>query len=271
MEYLALFVWFSLALLLGSLVQSVMNGAARYRIVAALVMPGVVVRKLSQAAAALVCGARVTDCRLYDPNPRDTHYSCTGVSTVAKVLVPLAPLFGCILAFGVLSGALGSPLTLDFGPPRIPTLGLRGLQAFAADAGSMASGLLRRLGSTAGAGGYVMVVLAFSLALGSCHPVERLKQALLGTAGLLAGLAVLEGVAGAVRLPGAVRSALNISSAQAFFEGVRVGLVDWAGRALSLVGLGLGLSLVAGLLVRIYELAAGKEGSGNTGAGSRAV
>lgn len=259
--YIALFVWFSLCLLLGSLVQSVMGGAARYRIVAALMLPGIMVRKLAQAGAALVCGARVTGCSLYQSTPRDAQFTCGNISSVAKVVVPLAPLFGCIFAFGVFSAALNSPLSLHYAPPSIPSMDMQGLQAFAADTGTMVSGLLRQLGQSAGAGHYLMIVLAFSLALGACQPVGRLKQAILGVGAVVASLALLEGLAAGIRLPEGLLNTLGISSARTAFRSVRLGLVDRAGRGLALTALGLGLSLVVGLLVRIYELATGRESS----------
>ncbi|MEF8788347.1 MAG: hypothetical protein V5A84_04695 [Planctomycetota bacterium] len=264
MQYIGLFVWFSLCLLLGSLVQSVMAGAARYRIVAALMLPGVMVRKLAQAAAALVCGARVTGCSLYEPTPRDIQFRCGNVSSGAKVLVPLAPLFGCIFAFVLLSGALNSPLSLQYPPPSIPSLDLQGVEAFAADTGAMVSGLLKSLGQSASTGGYLMILLAFSLALGPCQPLERLKKAIVGVAAVVAALALLEGLAAGIRLPESVLYLLGIDGLRAAFVSLRRGLVDWAGRGLALIALGLGLSLIVGLLVRIYELATGREkGSGS--------
>ena len=259
--YIALFVWFSLCLLLGSLVQSVMGGAARYRVVAALMLPGVMVRKLAQGVTALLCGARVTGCSFYESTPRDTQFQCGNISSVAKVVVPLAPLFGCIFAFGVLSVALHSPLDLHYAPPSIPSTDMQGLQAFAADTGTMVSGLLRQLGQSAGAGHYLMIVLAFSLALGACQPTDRLKHAILGVGAVVGGLALIEGLASGIRLPEGLLNTLGMSSARAALRSVRLGLVDWAGRGLALTALGLGLSLIVGLLVRIYELAAGRESS----------
>ena len=268
MQYFGLFIWFSLCLLLGSLVQSVMGGAARYRVVAALTLPGIMVRKLAQTAAALASGARVTGCSVYESNPRDIKFQCGNVSSVARVLVPLAPLFGCIFVFGLLSTALDSPLTLHYAPPSITSMDLHGLQAFAGDTGALVSGLLRRLGRSAGAGDYLMILLAFSIALGACQPLNRLKKAILGVAVLVSGLALLQALATGIRLPDAVRSTLGISGLRTALQSLQRGLVDWAGRGLALTALALGLSLIVGLMVRIYELATGRSNGGENSAAS---
>ena len=259
-----MFIWFTLCLLLGALIHSVIKGAIGYRAVAWLTVPGTIVRKLSQALTALVCGARVSRCDLYEAAPRDIEYGGEWSAKAADMLVPLAPIFGCVLALSLLNGPTGSPLSLDYGPPPLPSLDLAGLRAFLQGLMQMAFGLLQQVYTRAGLGFIAMLLLACSFSVGISEPVERLKMAIPGVGIVVLTVAVLSGLATSARLPAPLLSWLGISSARAGMAAVRAMLVDYAGRALMLVFIGLGFSLAVGLVVRTYELAT-SSGSGSSG------
>ena len=257
MEYVALFLWFSLCVLLGALMHRVMQGPVCYRLIALATAPGVVVRKSSQTLVAMLCGATVTDVRIYQISQRDIAFKADGVSSVAKVLVPLAPLFGCVLILGVLNSWLGEPLQFNYAPPPLPSLDAGGLKGLLISVGTLLSRLLRQTfrGDWRSAEFYVMLVLIFSLALGACQPVERVREALLGVALLVVSIALVSALVTPSSLVG--RAASSPGRAQIWAATSRGFLVDCAGTAFALMLFGMLQAIAVGVGVRLYELLAG--------------
>jgi len=257
MDYLALFLWLALCLVLGGLMHSVIDGTLRYRPVRILAAPGIIVRKLSLTIAALLCGGRVTNAHLYELRTQDVDFGPAGVS---RVIVPLAPLFGCALALLALNHALGHPLHTVSRVPPFTALDASGVKGFATATWQMLADVIRQSVHTGWreprAG--LLLVATFGLGLGSSTPLERIKEPVLGSAllavavALTAAMSARHGVAGVTTQPpwfAATRDALLATSAAAFI----------------MLTYGLFTALLVGIAVRVYEVLA----RGNDDAGSK--
>jgi len=261
MEYVALFLWFSLCLLLGSVMHTVLRGPISYRVIALATTPGVVVRKFSQTVAALVCGGTVTGVKIYETSPRDISFKAEGIPSVAKVLVPVAPLFGCVLVLGGLNALLGYPLQLDYAPPPLASLDAGGMSGFFKGIWLLLSGLVGQAlrADWRSPEFYVMLVLIFSLALGACEPVGKLREALAGVGLLVVGLALVCGLVARPAGVGAVAaSASPPGRAELWVSAARGFMVDCAGVAFALMLFGMLEALAVGVVTRVYEMFSGK-------------
>jgi len=257
MEYVALFLWFSLCLLLGALMHRVMQGPASYRPITLVTAPGIVVRKFSQTLVAMLCGATLTDVRIYQLSQRDISFRADGASSVARVLVPLAPLFGCVLVLGVINSWLGGALEFDYAPPPLPSLDAGSLKGFLMSIGHLLSALVGQTfrGDWRSAEFYVMLALIFSLALGACQPVEKVRDALLGVALLVVTIALVSALV--TPSSAVVRAATSPGKAELWAATTRGFLVDCAGAAFALMLFGMLQAIVVGVAVRLYEVFAG--------------
>ncbi len=249
MEYVALFVWLCFCLLMGCLIHSVMAGALSYRPVQLVAAPGMVVRKFSQSLTALLCGGTVTRVSIYELSSRDIDFRAEGVASVARALVPVAPLLTCASLMLVLNVIFGSPLRLDYSPPALESLDSGGLRGFFLGTWALMRDVVHQ-----GAGAdwqswrlYILYGLVFSLALGAGPSVEELKRSLLG-AGLIAGaLALLSSI---VVRPGA----LGPLSVPAWFAIARQSLLGVSAAAFAMMFYGMLAAIGAGICVRAYEL-----------------
>jgi hypothetical protein len=258
MEFAALFCWIGLCLLLGGLLHFVMRGALGHRGVLALAAPGMAVRKLSMTLVALVFGGTVTRVRIYEISSRDIDFQADGPSSVAKVLAPLGPLFGCTLVLAALNRAFGRPLDLSYTVPALSSVDGAGIQGFLAATWGMLSHVVRQ-GLAADWSSprlYLLFALAFSMALGACEPLERVKQAILGAALLSVALAVLSTVA--------VRRGGFIAASPPWFTTASSFVLAYAAVAFAMTVYGLMAALIVGLGVRIYEVASRLGGSSST-------
>jgi hypothetical protein len=254
MEFAALFCWLSLCLLLGGLLHFVMSGALNHRGVLALAAPGTALRKLSMTLVALVFGGTVTRVRIYELSARDIDFQADGASSVSKVLVPLAPLFGCAVALSALNAAFGRPLDFSYSMPALSSVDGAGVQGFVASTWGMLSHVVRQ-GLDANWSNprlYLLFGLAFSLALGACEPLERIKQSVLGAALLAVALAVLSTIA--------IRRGF-VAAAPPWFTAVNSFVLRNAAIAFAMMVYGLMAALVVGLGVRVYEVASRLGGS----------
>ena len=255
MEYVGLFLWFSLCLSVGALIHRMLASSLSYRLLAFLSVPGVLVRKLSQSVVALVCGSTITKVRIYEVEPRDIGFEARGASTVAKALVPLVPLFGCAMALAVLNTALGSPLNLGYRPPALASLDGGGLRGFFQGAGVLLADLIRQgiALDWRNPNLYIFLALTFSLALGSCAPFNKLRDALIGAALFIVALALVSGLTSP---PGPEAAAVSgTSSSAGWVLSVEGFVLDTAGLAFVMTVYGILLSLVAAFAVRMFELA----------------
>ena len=251
MEFAALFIWLSLCLVMGGLIHTVMAGAMTHRTIMLLAAPGMVVRKFSMTLAALVCGGTVTRVRLYELSSRDIDFRADGTSSVAKVMVPLAPLFAGAVAVVALNGLFGGPLDLSHQPPALASLDSGGLRGFLGGTWSLLASVVRQ-GMRSDWGNprlYVLFALIFSLALGACEPVERVRQAVLGAGLLAVVLALLSSIA--------VRRAGVIAATPAWLQATRTFVVSSSAAAFAMMVYGMFAALVVGFAVRIYELLGG--------------
>jgi len=249
MEFMALFIWLCLCLLIGGLMHYVMVGALRHRWVQVLAAPGMVIRKFTMALTALLCGATVTRVRIYELDTRDADYSAEGVSSVAKVLAPLAPLFGGALAMIALNAMFGHPLRLNHTPPPLASLDSGGVRGFLAGTWALLAQVVRD-GVRADWGTmklYVLFALVFSLALGACASMQRLKEAMLGAGLVAVALALLSSLTVRDRPPEAPAS-------PAWFLGLRAALVNASAAAFVMMVYGMLTALAVGIFVRLYEL-----------------
>jgi hypothetical protein len=254
-EYAALFVWIALCLLLGGLMHFVTAGALAHRPVQLLAAPGMVVRKFTMTLVALVSGATVTRVRVYELSSRDIDFRADGFAGIAKVLVPLAPLFGGAMAVVAVNDVFGSPLRLDCRVPALASFDAGGLRGFLDGTWGLLSVTVRQ-GIRADWHNprlYVLFGLLFSLALGASCPFERMREALLGTGLVCIVLALLSSIA--------VRRAQVVATSPAWFVAARDYVVGTAGIAFFMMVYGMLTALVVVVAVRVYEIV--------TGAGAR--
>lgn len=248
MEYTALFIWLTLCLLLGGLVHYVMAGAMSHRFVLLLSAPGLIIRKFTMTLAALVFGGTVTRVRLYELRARDIDYTADGAAGVAKVMVPLAPLFGCAVVMVGLNAAFGSPLMLNYQPPSLASLDTGGLQGFVHGTWVLLSSGVRQVirSDWHSLNLYVLFALIFSLALGACSQMSRVREAVLGAALVAVTLALFSSIA--------VRRAGVVAGTPGWFAAIRTFVVSSSGVAFIMMVYGMLTALIVGFTVRIYEL-----------------
>ncbi len=247
MEFMALFVWLSMCLIMGAMIHSVMASALNNRLVRLLAAPGMILRKFTMTLAALVCGATVTKVRIYELSSRDIEFKADGASSIAKVLVPLVPLLGGAVAMVAINSMFGSPFKLDYPPPALAALDPGGLRGFLHGTWLLLSGVVRQaaLSDWGSFNLYVLSALIFSLALGACAPMEGVKEAVLGAALLAVSLALLSSVS--------VGSG-PIRTSPAWVVTARTFIVSTSGVAFVMMVYGMLAALVVGMTVRIYEL-----------------
>jgi len=249
MEFMALFIWVCLCLLLGGLIHFVMAGALGHRFVQVLAAPGMIVRKFSMALTALLCGATVTRVRIYELDTRDTDYKAEGVSSVAKVLVPLAPLFGGAFAVIILNAMFGHPLHFTHTPPSLASLDTGGLHGFLLGTWALLSQVVREAlrADWRSLELYVLFALIFSFALGASAPLGRFKEASLG--------AGLEAVVLALLSSLTVRDVqAEVPASPAWFLSARNVVVGASAAAFVMMVYGMLAALVVGTAVRLYEM-----------------
>jgi len=250
MEYAALFVWLVLCLLVGAVIHYVLEGAMSHQVVRFIAAPGTFIRKFTMALSALFCGATLTRARLYELSSRDVDFEAEGVSSVAKAVVPLMPLFGCAAAMVAVNAMFGHPFRLNYSPPGLHSLDAGGLRGFLLGTWDLLSRVVRR-GAQVDWGNprlYVLFGLTFSLALGAAAPLERFKEAVLGAALLAVGLAVLCSIS--VR-----RGLLGGPNPMAWALGLRRAVVSASAAAFVMMVYGMLTALVVGMGVRVYEMA----------------
>lgn len=266
MEYLALFIWLALCLVMGALMNYAMAGALTHRAVQLLAAPGMIVRKITMTVTALVCGGTVTKVSIYELSGHDIDFKAEGPASIAKVLVPLAPVFGGAVAMIQLNGMFGSPLDLHYVPPELSALSGSGFKGFLYGTWLVLSSIV---GQAIKADWhtlslYCLFALTFSLALGACAPASRVKEAILGAGLVAVVLALLSSIA--------VRKAGILAGSPVWFTSTRTFIIESSGVAFLMMVYGMLAALVVGFTMRAYKLlfksggkgAAGRKGKGRT-------
>ena len=257
MEYLAMFVWLLIGLILGGLIHVVLRNAFEYKIVTWLAAPGLAVRKSSMTAAALVSGATVTDVNIYQLSERDIGFTASGIASVAKFLVPVAPLFACAFVLQVINSALGGPLDLVFSPPAIASFDTGGAKGFMAAFWAFMCELVQRVYSAdwQNTNLYVLSGLIFSLSLGAGVAFAEFRESLMGVAIMVLGLVVVCGLFG---VPSSDRPGAGfVTSAREF-------LMATAGMSLIMMLCGMAVAITVGLVVRLVQLVTHASASGSS-------
>jgi len=253
MEYIALFVWICLCLVLSWLVHAVVGGCTqRYGVLRLLALPGMAVRKCSMATAVMLTGGRITRGDAYSLAHRDVEFDSEGPAGIARALVPLAPLFGCALALAALNRLAGAPMALSRPAPTFPALDVAGLRAFLSATWALVADSLRGLRAMpwSSPATWVLLLATLTLALGAGQALNHCRNALVG-AGLLVITTALIAAVSARQGPG------GIVEQPAWFVSTRAFLLASTSIAFSLTFYGLLLSLVLGIGVRLVELATG--------------
>ncbi len=260
MEYAALFVWLVLCLILGAAIHYVLAGALEHQAVRLAAAPGTLIRKFTMALSALFFGATLTKAKLYDLSERDVDFEAEGVSSVAKAMVPLMPLFGCAMGMMAVNAMFGRPLRLDYTPPSLDSLGAGGLKGFLLGTWELLSQVVRRGMNVDWSNPrlYVLFALTFSLAMGAAAPLDRVREAVVGAALLAVGLAVFCALS-------ARRGFFGGSSPAAWALALRGSVVNASAAAFVMMVYGVITALLFGLCVRLYEMIA------RTGGGSRSA
>jgi hypothetical protein len=259
MEHTALFIWLVLCLLMGALIHYIMDGAMQHEAMQYLAAPGTCVRKFSQALAALVFGGTVTQSAIYETDPRDTAFEAEGTSSIAKVLVPLAPLFGCAVAMGIMNSVFGNPFRLDYQPPELASFDAGGLRGHVTGTWALLMQVVRR-GISVDWGNprlYVLFALTFSLAYGAATPWSELREAVIGTALVTITLAVLS-------VLGLRSGFLGLSRPLRFAKVLKDAVVSYSAAAFVMMVYGLLTTLAVGIAVRVYELITRTRSGGRT-------
>ena len=262
MEYLALFIWLALCLLMGALMHYIMASPLTHRAVQLLAAPGMVIRKISMVIAALVCGGTVTKVSIYELSAHDIDFRAEGMASVGKVLVPLAPVFGGAVAMMQLNGMFGGPLNLHYAPPDLAALNGTGFKGFLNGTWLCLSSVVSQAiqADWHSLRLYVLFALVFSLALGACAPMQRVKEALLGAGLLAVVLALLSSIA--------IRRAGVAASTPDWFTTTRTFVVDCSGIAFLMMVYGMLAALAVGGLMKLYEVVSkGGSKSGARGKG----
>lgn len=249
MEYMALFIWLSLCLILGGAMHFVMAGALANRFVMLLAAPGVLIRKFTMTVTALLCGGTVTRVSIYELSSRDVEFEAEGTASVGKVLVPLAPLFGAAAVMVTLNRLFGSPLNLNYTPPALSALDSAGLGGYFRGTWALLTSVVRQAthANWSSTSFYVLFALVFSLAVGACAPMERVREAIMGAALVAVMLALLSSIS-IQRGPDA------LPSSPAWLTGVRSMIVRFSGVAFIMMVYGMLGALVVGIIVRLYEI-----------------
>lgn len=272
MEYVALFVWLAVCVVLGGLMHSILRTAFEFKFIRILAAPGIAVRKLAMAVAALVSGASVTQVNVYDLSDRDIGFRGEGVASVSKVFVPLAPLFACAVALQTVNVLLGNPVSLDYPPPPVESLDAGGVRVFIMGMWTLLSGLVTQAFQIDWGSLNLYVLLAFvlSLSLGACVSFQKIREAILGALLLVVGLAVVCALFGVrsglgTGAPGTLAS----SPAADWVRSLREFVIRTAGAAFIMMLCGLMVAIAVGVGIRIYELAtAAVGGKGKSGKSS---
>lgn len=260
MEYLALFFWLAACLLLGGLVHWLVRDALTYRPVRWIAAPGLGVRKFSMAIAALLTGATVTHARLYDAGEDEVRYDTKGASGAARVLAPLAPLFGAACVLALLNATFGGPLRLGHAMPRFQRLDPDGLAGFVRGSALLVSAVVRDFFEMGwrSAAAYVFAALTFSLALGACAPIQRVREPLMGAALVAVALALTAAIA-------AERTAIGTLSLPAWFQGLNSTVLGYAAVAFVMMVYGTLGALTTAIVVRAWALAHKGQGRSESG------
>ena len=117
---------------------------------------------------------------------------------------------------------------------------------------------------------YVMLALLFSLSLGACLPFEKFREAFLGVVLLVVALAVVCSLFGVRSAVGTTPTALTGSPASAWVRSLRDFLEETTGMALIMMLCGIMAATIAGIIIRIAELAGrASTGSKKTGRSRR--
>jgi hypothetical protein len=256
-EYVALFIWLSLCLLLGGFIHYAMAGALDHRLVMLLAAPGLIIRKFTMTLTALVCGATVTRVGLYDLHRREIDFRAEGAANVARVMVPLAPLLGAALALIAANAAFGSPLRLDYSPPALASLDAGSVLGFLKGTWALLSSIARQAvrADWRSFGLYGLFAIIFGLALGASSPMVRVRDSICGAALLTALLLLLSSLA-------TRRAGMTVRQA-GWFSALRTFVVGCSGVAFVMMAYGLLAAIVVGFAVRVYELVTGASPPGS--------
>ena len=264
MEYVSLFIWLAACLAVAGIVDRLLQGALSYRLVQILVLPGAVVRNLSQSLAALMCGATLTDANAYTVNSDGVKTSGGTPSQVAGALTPVVPLLGCGAAAVVLQGAVGGPLPLSVSAPTLGSFSAQGVESFVSQTVTLVRVVALSVwrADFAQTGTWVMLVLSFGLAAGMTISFSALKRAVVGAVVLVGAVGVLDFVLPRLGLSGGWLGSGSLS--------LRPSIESLAGVASVVLIVGLAGSVVVIALVKAWNaVGAGSSASGRSAGGSR--
>jgi len=255
MDYVALFVWLMVCVTLGAFMHAILSSALSYKVLRWLSAPGVAVRKFSMSLAALLGGGTVTHANVYDVSERDVAFHADGASRVSKMLVPLAPLFGCAVVLQIVNTVMGHPIDLGFGAPALSSLDAGGAVGFADALWGVARELVLRIvrADWASPALYVLLLFAFSLSLGASVSFDRFRQSFFGVLILVLALATVCALLG---VPSGVWSSrpAPVAALAAWVEALRGFIMSVAGMAVVMMLFGMLASVLTGIIVRVYEL-----------------
>jgi len=256
MEYVAMFVWLVLCLVLGGLMHAALHSAFNHGWVKLLAAPGVTIRKLAMTTAALATGATVTDVNVYRISDREIGFEGSGPAGISKILVPIAPLFACALVLQAVNRALGSPIDLNFSPPDISSLDAGGAVGFMKGLFALVTQIAQRAVEANWQSGslYVLLIFVFSFSLGAGVPFEKLREAFLGVLILVLGVALICALFG-------LRPGMNPAEVLAtpgpavrWMRSVRAFLMSTAGMSLIMMLCGIFASVIVGLTARLFQM-----------------
>ncbi|MFP4027720.1 MAG: hypothetical protein ACLFWL_08015 [Candidatus Brocadiia bacterium] len=254
MEFVAMFIWLSLCLLIGAMMHSLLHSSFSYKFLLWIAAPGVIIRKFAIAVTAMLTGATVDRANIYHISEREVAFTGEGFATVSKFMVPIAPLFICALVLQGANAALGSPLSLDLEAPEISSFDAGGFHVFIKGLGFLIVSLVRNVFQAEWGNFrlYVLFLLLFSLSLGAGVPLDKVRNSLIGIIILVLVLTLLCTL---FKVPSGPVNPFGPPRKSAFaIKRLRDFLMETSAMALIMMLCGMLTSVMTGIGVRIFEI-----------------
>ncbi len=254
MEYVSLFIWLGICLALGTSMHRLFSSVRQSGWFKWISAPGIVVRKLAMALAAMFTGATLTSTNIYKVSERDIGFNGDVAGGIPRFIVPVAPIFLCAVVLHAANQMLGAPLELTMESPQLSDFSIDGAAAFFENLWNLLSSVVRQVadGEWSRPRFYVFIALALSLALGAGTTFSKFRQSLLGSLLFVIALGIL------CSIFGVPQSGLSIFSgthpAVELVASVRNFVFETTQWALVMMLFGIVLATIVGLLVRLFEM-----------------
>ncbi|MFW6457742.1 MAG: hypothetical protein ACOC0A_05545, partial [Planctomycetota bacterium] len=206
MEYVSLFLWLAICLALGTSMHRLFASAQQSGWFKWISAPGIFVRKLAMALAAMFTGATLTNVNLYRVSERDIGFNGDVIGGIPRFIVPVAPLFLCAVVLHAANTMLGEPMDISMTSPELSAVSIDGAADFFENFWNLLSRIVRQVarGEWSHLDFYLFIALALSLALGASTTFAKFKEAVLGSLLLVIAMAVFCSIFGVPQSGGSI-------------------------------------------------------------------